>query len=61
MTQAMQANNKLAMVFGAFDALHVSSDGDVIELAQGNSLIRLPAQLVQHLIQTLKLAEQGEI
>lgn len=57
MAKATQLNR----VFNSFDAMHVTSDADVVLIIQGNQTLRLPASLVPVLIVALKLAAEGEI
>jgi hypothetical protein len=57
---AVETSN-LNQIFASFEALHMSSNADMIEITQGNSRIRLPAQMVDTLIESLILAKQGEI
>lgn len=48
-------------VFQAFDALHVTSEFDVVVITQGNNTITLPSALVTDLLEALRLAAEGEI
>jgi hypothetical protein len=57
MAQANLSNR----VFNSFDAMHVTSDADVVLITQGNQTLKLPASLVPVLIVALNLAAEGEI
>lgn len=57
MANATQEN----CVFQSFDALHVTSDFDVVVLIQGKNIIKLPSALIADLLEALRLAADGEV
>jgi hypothetical protein len=57
----MKDSDSLSQIFQSFSAMYVSSILDVIEIRQEDKCITLPAQMVGTLIDSLRLAQRGEI